>query len=69
MNSYNTDEVEMDWTSVGVEKMREHIELADYLLIDIIPDRKTVVIFTVPPTQYPQYYTVNLPWLQKYDLY
>jgi len=23
--------------------MRDHIELADYLLIDIIPDRQTVV--------------------------
>uniref|UniRef100_A0A914GWE4 Uncharacterized protein n=1 Tax=Globodera rostochiensis TaxID=31243 RepID=A0A914GWE4_GLORO len=40
--NYNTDEVEMDWTSVGVEKMREQIELADYLLIDIVPERNTV---------------------------
>ncbi|KAL3094728.1 hypothetical protein niasHS_006023 [Heterodera schachtii] len=40
--NYNTDEVEMDWTAVGVEKMREQIELADYLLIDIIPERNTV---------------------------
>uniref|UniRef100_A0A1I8AYS3 Neur_chan_memb domain-containing protein n=1 Tax=Meloidogyne hapla TaxID=6305 RepID=A0A1I8AYS3_MELHA len=40
--NYNTDEVEMFWSSVGVAKMRDHIELADYLLIDIIPDRQTV---------------------------
>ena len=40
--NYNTDEVEMYWSSVGVAKMRDHIELADYLLIDIVSERQTV---------------------------
>lgn len=33
--SYNTDEVDVAWTDVGVLKMREKMELADYELIDI----------------------------------
>jgi hypothetical protein len=41
--NYNTDEVEMHWSTVGVAKMRDHIELADYLLVDILSDRQTVV--------------------------
>uniref|UniRef100_A0A1I7X756 Ligand-gated ion channel 50 n=1 Tax=Heterorhabditis bacteriophora TaxID=37862 RepID=A0A1I7X756_HETBA len=32
---YNTDEVQMSWTSSGVSKMRDKMELADYELVDI----------------------------------
>ncbi|GMS89739.1 hypothetical protein PENTCL1PPCAC_11914 [Pristionchus entomophagus] len=37
--NYNTDEVEMSWSSVGVAKMREKIELADYELTSISNQR------------------------------
>ncbi|CAJ0599297.1 unnamed protein product [Cylicocyclus nassatus] len=33
--NYNTDEVQMAWTPIGVSKMREKMELADYELVDI----------------------------------
>lgn len=41
--SYNTDEVQMNWTEIGVSKMREKMELADYELIDIVNIRRTEV--------------------------
>jgi hypothetical protein len=41
--SYNTDEVQMDWTPLGVSKMREKMELADYELTSIENVRKTEV--------------------------
>lgn len=41
--SYNTDEVEMRWSALGVSKMREKMELADYELVDIENVRMTVV--------------------------
>uniref|UniRef100_A0A914VR67 Ligand-gated ion channel 50 n=1 Tax=Plectus sambesii TaxID=2011161 RepID=A0A914VR67_9BILA len=31
--NYNTDEVQMNWSPVGVELMREKMELADYALV------------------------------------
>lgn len=43
--SYNTDEVEMSWSTVGVAKMREKIELADYELTDISNKRNKEVRF------------------------
>ncbi|KAI6235920.1 hypothetical protein M3Y95_00102500 [Aphelenchoides besseyi] len=33
--NYNTDEVQMDWSPLGVSKMREKMELADYELDNI----------------------------------
>ncbi|KAI6222353.1 hypothetical protein M3Y99_01507100 [Aphelenchoides fujianensis] len=35
LTRYNTDEVQMDWSPLGVSKMREKMELADYELEDI----------------------------------
>ncbi|CAI2349624.1 unnamed protein product [Caenorhabditis sp. 36 PRJEB53466] len=39
--NYNTDEVKMDWSENGVQKMRDKMELADYELVDIHKIRKT----------------------------
>ncbi|VDK87347.1 unnamed protein product [Litomosoides sigmodontis] len=39
--NYNTDEVEMVWSPLGVSKMREKMELADYELTGIENLRKT----------------------------
>uniref|UniRef100_A0A1I7ZYM6 Ligand-gated ion channel 50 n=1 Tax=Steinernema glaseri TaxID=37863 RepID=A0A1I7ZYM6_9BILA len=39
--NYNTDEVEMSWSDLGVSKMREKMELADYELMDIENVRNT----------------------------
>ncbi|CAI5444325.1 unnamed protein product [Caenorhabditis angaria] len=38
--NYNTDEVKMDWSEKGVQKMRDKMELADYELVDINKIRK-----------------------------
>ncbi|CAJ0942629.1 unnamed protein product, partial [Mesorhabditis belari] len=38
--NYNTDEVEMQWSPLGVMRMREKIELADYALTNISYIRK-----------------------------
>ncbi|KAI1708840.1 neurotransmitter-gated ion-channel ligand binding domain-containing protein [Ditylenchus destructor] len=40
--NYNTDEVEMYWSTLGVSKMREKMELADYELETIINLHNTV---------------------------
>ncbi|KAI6176475.1 hypothetical protein M3Y97_00802000 [Aphelenchoides bicaudatus] len=39
--NYNTDEVEMDWSAIGVAKMRDRMELADYELDRIEKIRAT----------------------------
>ncbi|TKR64972.1 hypothetical protein L596_025438 [Steinernema carpocapsae] len=39
--NYNTDEVQMNWSELGVSKMREKMELADYELMDIENVRNT----------------------------
>ncbi|PAV66156.1 hypothetical protein WR25_20960 [Diploscapter pachys] len=39
--NYNTDEVEMDWSAIGVDKMQKKIELADYVLTNI-SNKRTV---------------------------
>ncbi|CAO4368570.1 unnamed protein product [Caenorhabditis nigoni] len=39
--NYNTDEVKMDWSENGVQKMRDKMELADYELVDIHKIRNT----------------------------
>lgn len=44
--SYNTDEVQMEWTETGVSKMREKMELADYELVDIKNVRNVEVCFS-----------------------
>ena len=41
--SYNTDEVQMSWSPLGVSKMREKMELADYELTSIEQLRVTAV--------------------------
>ncbi|KRX68159.1 Ligand-gated ion channel 50 [Trichinella nativa] len=40
--NYNTDEVKMSWTDIGVEPMREKMELADYMLENIVNFRNEV---------------------------
>jgi cation transporter family protein len=40
--NYNTDEVSMHWSALGVSKMRDKMELADYELEDIENSRMTV---------------------------
>uniref|UniRef100_A0A5S6QTY1 Neurotransmitter-gated ion-channel ligand-binding domain-containing protein n=1 Tax=Trichuris muris TaxID=70415 RepID=A0A5S6QTY1_TRIMR len=40
--NYNTDEVSMSWSEVGVEPMRKNMELADYTLEKIISYRNEV---------------------------
>jgi len=47
--SYNTDEVAMYWSELGVSKMREKMELADYLLTDIENVHATVVYTIICP--------------------
>ena len=42
--NYNIDEVAMNWTSVGVTKTREKMELADFLLDGIKNWRNQTVI-------------------------
>lgn len=41
--NYNTDEVQMNWSPVGVELMREKMELADYALVNRFNYRNEVV--------------------------
>uniref|UniRef100_A0A7E4V0D7 Ligand-gated ion channel 50 n=1 Tax=Panagrellus redivivus TaxID=6233 RepID=A0A7E4V0D7_PANRE len=40
--NYNTDEVEMSWSKLGVSKMREKMELADYELMEINTEKVKV---------------------------
>lgn len=41
--NYNIDEVKMNWSPIGVDKMRDKMELADYELVQIDKKRTQVV--------------------------
>ena len=45
--NYNTEDVIMSWTEIGVAKMRDKIELADFVL-DSLSNKKDQVVRLEP---------------------